>query len=132
MKKLIIFGTGPMFTAAVGGAVLMGADVASAAPDVVGQKYSDAASAIKDSGGTAVVASRVGDRLSESDCIVTNAWEASFVRDGSADGGEVMVSLNCNGDYATATDPGASVQHPLGRDAKAADEEEADEEAPSS
>ncbi|BBY81879.1 hypothetical protein H7I53_09640 [Mycolicibacterium pulveris] len=121
-----------MFVAAMGCAVMVGADVASAEPDVVGQKYSDATTAIKNSGGTAVVASRVGDRLSEDDCIVTNAWEASFVRDGSADSGEVMLSLNCNGDYATATEPGASVQHPLGRDAMAADEEEAAEEAPSS
>ncbi|MDA4106326.1 hypothetical protein [Mycolicibacterium holsaticum] len=130
MKKFVILGSGPVFAAAVGGAVLMGAGVASADddPDVVGKKYSDATKEIKSSGGTAVVASRVGDRLSQSSCIVTNAWDASFLRNGRTDKSEVMVSLNCNGDYATATNPGASIQNPLGREAKSADEAKAQKE----
>ncbi len=128
MKKLILCGTGPVFAAAMGGAVLVGAGVASADPDVVGKKYSDATKSIKSSGGTAVVASRVGDRLSQSSCIVTNAWDASFVRNGRADRSEIMVSLNCNGDFATATNPGTSVQHPLGREAKSAAEAKAEKE----
>ncbi|MGE2688415.1 hypothetical protein [Mycolicibacterium pulveris] len=107
---------------------MSGVGVASADPDVVGKKYSDATKEIKSSGGTAVVASRVGDRLSQGSCIVTNAWDASFLRGGRADRGEIMVSLNCNGDYASATNPGTSLQHPLGREAKAADEAEAQQE----
>lgn len=127
MNKLMVFGTGPLFAAAI----LSGAGIATADddPDVVGKKYSDATKEIKSGGGTAVVASRVGDRLSQSGCIVTNAWDASFVRNGRSDRGEVMVSLNCNGDYATATKPGTSIQHPLGREAKAAADAKAEKAA---
>ncbi len=35
------------------------------------------------------------------------------------------VALNCDGAYATATNPGTSVQDPLGREAKAKADEEA-------
>src|SRR5690606_13486112 len=57
-----------------------GAATAAAVPAVVGQPYADAAQAIEDAGGTPRVASRVGTQLSDDECIVTNAWEASFVR----------------------------------------------------
>ncbi|GAT14832.1 Uncharacterised protein [Mycolicibacterium thermoresistibile] len=103
-----------------------GAATAAAVPAVVGQPYADAAQAIEDAGGTPRVASRVGTQLSDDECIVTNAWEASFVRDAGdefvPDDGEVMVALNCNGARATATDPGASVLSPEGRAAKQAEE----------
>ncbi len=124
MKKLIVVGAGPLVAAS---ALLFGAGTAAAAPDVVGDTYSDAEAAISDSGGTAVVASRFGDKLDEGDCIVTNAYDASFLRDGSDDGGQVNVVLNCSGAYATAKNPGTSVQNPLGREAKkqAESEEEA-------
>lgn len=98
---------------------------ATAAPDVVGQTYSDAASAIEEEGGTAVVAARVGDKLDQGDCIVTNAWDASFLRI-DASGSQVHLALNCAGGYATATNPGASVANPLGRAAKSKAEEEAE------
>ncbi len=111
---------------------LFGSGVAAAAPDVVGQPYSDAASAIEEDGGTAVVAVRTGDKLPQDECIVTSAWDAPFVRDlvyedtafGYAEG-EVMVSLNCAGGHATATNPGASVASPMGRESKAAADEAA-------
>lgn len=100
---------------------------ATAAPDVVGQTYSDAVSAIEEEGGTAVVAARVGDKLDQGDCIVTNAWDASFLRI-DASGSQVHLALNCAGGYATATNPGASVANPLGRAAKSKAEEEAENE----
>ena len=44
--------------------------------------------------------------------------------------GEFILALNCNGEYATATNPGASLASPEGREAKAAaDEAAAAEEA---
>ncbi|MCC9182125.1 MULTISPECIES: hypothetical protein [Mycolicibacterium] len=101
-------------------AALVGAGVAVAAPDVVGQTYSDAATAIEDDGGTPKIAVTVGSKLSQSDCIVTNAWNAPTFEH---TGGVVMVSLNCDGDHATATTPGASVASPAGREAKAAADE---------
>jgi hypothetical protein len=41
---------------------------------------------------------------------------------------EVRLNLNCAGGYATATNPGASVASPAGREAKAAEEAAAAEE----
>lgn len=122
MKKLMAAGAGA--AGAFAALSLIGAGTAAAAPDVVGQKYSDALTAIEDGGGTSKVAVTVGSKLSQDDCIVTNAWDAPFMRDiggefGHADS-EVMVALNCDGDHATATNPGASVASPLGREAKSA------------
>ncbi len=107
---------------------LSSAAVATASPDVVGDTYSDASAEIAAGGGSVVVASRTGSQLAQDDCIVTNAWDASFLRDGSAADGEVMVALNCAGGYATATNPGSSVLSPAGRDALA--EADAAEETP--
>ncbi|OBG99188.1 hypothetical protein A5698_01260 [Mycobacterium sp. E136] len=106
-------------------AVLLGSGIASAAPSVVGMKYSDAQEEIENAGGKAVVASRVGDKLDLGDCIVTNIWDSSFLRIDQADSSEMSVALNCAGEYATATNPGASVADPLGRAAKSKAEEEA-------
>ena len=129
MKKLIVLGAGPAIAAVAASAALFGAGTAVAAPDVVGQTYSDAQAAIEESGGSATVASRIGDKLDEGDCIVTNAWDASFLRIDSAASDQVQVVLNCNGAFATATNPGTSVQNPLGREAKSQAEEEGAAEA---
>jgi hypothetical protein len=128
VKKLIVLGAGPAVAAAAASAVLFGAGTASAAPDVVGQTYSDAQTAIEDDGGSAVIASRFGDKLDEGDCIVTNAYDASFLRNGEDDGGQVNVVLNCDGAYASAKNPGASVASPLGGAAKSEAEKQAAEE----
>ena len=128
MKKLIVLGTGSVFAVAAAASLLFGAGVAAAAPDVVGDKYSDAQEAIKDGGGSAVVASRFGDKLDEGDCIVTNAWDASFLPIDASDDSQVNVALNCSGAYASATNPGTSVQNPLGREAKTEAEQEAAEQ----
>lgn len=118
MKNLVTVGVAVAGGFAV--CALVGAAGANAAPDVVGQTYADASSAISDSGSSAKVANVVGDALSQDDCIVTRAWDAPFVREDVHASGEVMVSLNCNGDHATANHPGASVGSPEGRRAKAA------------
>jgi hypothetical protein len=128
VKKLIVLGTGSAFAVAAASSLFLGAGIASAAPDVVGDKYSDAQEAIEESGGSAVVASRFGDKLDEGDCIVTNAWDASFLRIDASDESQVNVALNCSGAYASATNPGASVQNPLGREAKSEAEKEAAEQ----
>ncbi len=120
MKKLTILAGAAAATAS---AALFGAGIAGAAPDVVGDTYSDASSTIEQSGGTAVVATRTGSGADTGDCIVTNAWDASFVRDGESASGEVMVALNCNGDVASAGKPGNSAASPAGREAKAAQDE---------
>lgn len=118
MKKLTAFGAGAAIAASAAvTTALLGAGVAGADPNLVGYTYSDVAGAIENAGGTAKVAAKVGSQLEEGDCIVTNTWNApSF----DHTGGVIMVSLNCDGDHATAEHPGASVASPAGRQAKAA------------
>ncbi|WP_233213718.1 hypothetical protein [Mycobacterium hubeiense] len=131
MKKLIVFAGGAVVAASASMA-LFGAGVAAAAPDVVGQTYADASAAIEDEGGSPKVAVSVGGTLEQDDCIVTNAWDAPFVRDDDGSFAhaedEVMLALNCAGGFATATKPGASLASTAGREAKAAAEEAAAEE----
>ncbi|HJT95339.1 MAG TPA: hypothetical protein VJ777_25955 [Mycobacterium sp.] len=130
MKNLSIF-AGGAFVVASSSLALFGSGVAAAAPDVIGQPYSDAVSAIEEEGSTAIVAVRTGDKLPQDECIVTNAWDAPYLRPMTDDvyfekaQGEVMVALNCAGGYATATNPGASLLSPAGREAKAAADEAA-------
>ena len=61
-------------------------------PDVVGQPYGDAVSAIEEEGSTPVVASRIGGKLAQDDCIVTNAWDAPFLAE---HGHDYPPSLRC-------------------------------------
>lgn len=110
---------------------LFGAGTASA-DDYVGQTYADASEAMDEEGLDPIVATRVGDKLEDDDCIVVAAWSPPFLRgvgdDFEFSEDEMLVSLNCAGPFATATNPGASVANPLGRDAKKqAEEEEAEE-----
>lgn len=130
MKNLSILAGGGLVVASASVA-LFGSGVAAAAPDVVGQPYSDAAAAIEEEGSTAFIAVTVGGSLPQDECIVTNAWDAPFIRPMTDDvyyeqaQGEVMLALNCAGGYATATNPGASLLSPAGREAKAAADEAA-------
>jgi hypothetical protein len=123
-KLTIILGA----AAATATAALWGAGTAGAAPDVVGDTYSDASTAIEQAGGTSVVATRVGSGADEGECIVTNAWDASFIREGESANGEVMVALNCNSQVASAGESGNSAASPAGREAKAAVDEAASAE----
>jgi hypothetical protein len=108
---------------------LFGTGVA-AADDYAGQTYSDAASAAGENNLSPVVASRVGDKLELSACLVTRSQVAPFsdADDGSHYSGQVQFYLNCNGGYASANNPGASLASPEGREAKAAADEAAAEE----
>lgn len=129
MKKIINALAGTAITGAALSAGLWGAGIAAASPDVSGETYSDASQAVEDDGGKPVVATRVGDTLEQSDCIVTTVSDASFLRDSSPDEDEVLLNLNCAGGYATATNSGPSLASPAGRAAKAkADEAAAEEE----
>lgn len=133
MKKLILIGAGSLGTAAAAMA-LCGTGIASAAPDVVGKTYAEASQAISEDGGTATIATRVGDRLTEDECLVTGAWDAPFYRAVSQGAefaeGEVLVSINCNPGVATSSTPGHSTLSPLGRAAiEQAEEQQAEEQA---
>jgi hypothetical protein len=123
-------------SAAAGAAALMAlfGTATAAANDYVGQTYADASEAMDEEGVDPIVATRTGDKLEQDDCIVTAAWSAPFVRDGGDEfvhsEDEMLVSLNCAGGYASATNPGASLGSSAGREAKeAADEAAAEEQA---
>ena len=123
MKRPIVFVAGSAVAAAAG-VPLFGAGVAAAQPDVVGMQYGDAVSEIQNGGGTAVIASRFGSHPNIDECLVTNAWNAPFLRIDSSSSGQVNVALNCNGGYATAVNPGPSAASPQGKASKAAEEEQ--------
>jgi hypothetical protein len=128
-KQLIVLGAGAVGAMTLS-TMLLGTGVATAA-EYDGQTCADAAAAIEESGGTPIVATRIGSELPEDDCIVVNSQNHSYLRDPLDDvyvlsvTNEVRLNLNCAGGYATATNPGASVVSPAGREAKAAAEEAA-------
>jgi len=125
VKKHIVLGAGAA-VAASASIALFGSGVA-AADDYAGQTYADASSAASEAGQTVVVASRVGDKLSQDECIVTSSSSAPFLHgdDFAHVSDTLLFNLNCNGGYATATNPGASLASPEGREAKAAADEAA-------
>jgi hypothetical protein len=130
VKKSIVLSAGSAVAASALMA-LFGTGVASA-DDYAGQTYADASSAASDAGLTVVVASRVGDQVSQDDCMVTSSQTAPFLHGDEFAHVEdtVMFNLNCNESFASATDPGPSLASPAGREAKAAaDEAAAEEEA---
>jgi len=118
MKRLIVLGAGAVGAMTLS-TVLLGTGVAAAA-EYDGQTYADAAAAIEESGGTPIVATRIGSQLAQDECIVVDSQDHSYLRDPLDDvyvqsvTDEVRLSLNCAGGYATATNPGASVASPAG------------------
>lgn len=99
MKRLI----GYLGAIVAGGIMAIGtASVANAMPDVDGQTYGDAAAVIQASGGTPKVATRVGNKGNDTECVVTNASDNSFIRHNGGrryvvEDAVVLVSLNCTG-----------------------------------
>ena len=117
--------------------VLFGSGVAqaSSAPNVVGQKYSDATSAISGAGLKAVVSTTVGDQKAWPDCLVSNQVSRTVPPPENSSGSptnQVLVSLNCDDGEASATTPGYSAASPEGKAAAAeaaAEKKKADAEA---
>lgn len=106
-------------------AVVFGSGVAHAGsnPDVVGQKYSDAQSAISGAGLTPVVSTTVGDQKAWPDCLVTNTVARTVPAPQNSSGSatkQLLVSLNCDDGLASAKMPGFSAASPEGKAAKAA------------
>jgi hypothetical protein len=129
VRKSIVLSAGSAVAASAMMA-LFGTGVASA-DDYAGQTYADASSAASDAGLDVIVASRVGDKVPQDDCIVTSSQSAPFLHgdDFAHVEDTVQFNLNCNGGYATATTPGPSLASPEGREAKAAAEEAAAEQS---
>ena len=110
---------------AVATALSVGAGVAAAGPgpDVVGQKYSDAESALSAAGFAPVVSTTVGDRQPWPSCVVDSQVSRSVPpqeNSGASATNQMLVSLNCDAAVATATSPGNSLESPQGRAAATA------------
>jgi hypothetical protein len=102
-----------------------GAGIADAksSPNVVGQKYSDASSALSAAGYTPVGSTTVGDRLAWSNCIVYNQRDTAVPPPPNSSGSptnQTLLSLSCDAPVASATSPGNSLGSPQGRAAAAA------------
>ncbi|MDT5133127.1 MAG: hypothetical protein QOE41_2438 [Mycobacterium sp.] len=90
---------------------------ANASPDVSGKSFSEASSALANAGYTVVVGSTVGDKLAQSDCLVTSQQDlvpSSFGRKQyrSVRTNTVVLSLNCYPRPASAPEPGSSASNP--------------------
>jgi hypothetical protein len=100
-----------------------GVAMADSSPDVTGQKYSDAQSALSGAGLTPVVEGTVGDQKAWPDCVVTRTQKRTVQPPPDSSGSattEMLVSLNCDAAIASATTPGNSAASPEGRAAAAA------------
>jgi hypothetical protein len=115
VKKIISLAVGAVGATAVSMATF-GTGVA-AADDYAGQTYADATKALSDASLKGVVASRVGDKLAQDDCIVTHSQKANWIKGDSfaAVTDTVLLYLNCNATVATAATPGNSAGSPEGR-----------------
>ena len=103
---------------------LFGSVVAQAAsqPDVVGQKYSDAASQLSSAGLSVVISTTVGDTVTRPNCIVTRQearTEAPPENTSASPVNQVLISLNCGAPVASATSSGNSLASPEGKAAAA-------------
>jgi hypothetical protein len=103
----------------VAATISVGVGVAAATPDVVGQTYADAAQAIQAEGSKPVIATRIGGRTDEDQCIVTNAWVHTTVTQiyEKPKYDEVRVALNCGAAVASVGTAGPSAASPEGRQA---------------
>ena len=104
---------------------ISGSAVAHAAsqPDVVGQKYSDAAAQLSAAGLSVVVSTTVGDSVTRPNCIVTRQegrTEAPPENTSASPTSQVLISLNCGAPVASAASSGNSLASPEGRAAAAA------------
>ncbi len=104
----------------------VGAGIARA-DDYSGHTYGDVSSALSKAGLKGVVVSRVGDELPEKKCTVTHSQQAAWVKGDHFKpvANTVLLDLNCDADVATAGTPGYSAASPEGRQALAAEKNEA-------
>ena len=96
----------------------LGLGDASANNEYVGQTYASASGSITSNGGTATIATVVGEQLSTDDCIVTGSKKASSLdSSGRSRGYEILLDLNCNQTLAAAGKPGNSAASVKGAEA---------------
>lgn len=111
MRKLIVIAAGLALT-------FVGHGVASAdaLSDVTGKYYGQAKQVLSQAGLTPIVATRVGDQVTEDECVIDRIQHADFVSGtGGPSSNRVFVYLNCYANVASNHDAGYSRQSQLGR-----------------
>jgi hypothetical protein len=100
----------PAVVGALLAVVALGGGMAMAAgPDYSGQTYAKAAEQISSGGGTAVIATVIGEQLATDDCLVTGSKIGSNLdSSGRSRGYQVLLDLNCNQTLAAPGKPGNS------------------------
>ncbi|SBS70778.1 conserved exported hypothetical protein [uncultured Mycobacterium sp.] len=128
MTKFIRLGLGAL---ALGAMSITFGSGAALADDYAGQSYADASSAISSAGNKAVIATSVGDGVSQSDCVVTHSQKAPWLKGDnfSPVTDTVLLYLNCNAKLATPGKAGNSLASPEGQAEKAAEDEQAAKDA---
>ena len=128
MTKLIHLGLGAL---GIGALSLSLGSAVGLADSYAGQSYSDASKAISGAGQKAVIATSVGDGVSQGNCVVTRSQKADWVKGDnfSPVTDTVLLYLNCNSKLATAGKSGNSLASPEGRAEKTAEEEQAAKDA---
>jgi hypothetical protein len=128
MTKLIRIGIGALSLGAM--SITFGSGAAWA-DDYAGKSYADASSAISSAGQKAVIATSVGDGVSQGDCVVTRSQKASWLKGDnfSPVTDTVLLYLNCDAKLAKAGKAGNSLASPEGQAEKAAEDEQAAKDA---
>jgi hypothetical protein len=115
-----------ILAAAAGAAMILfstGVACAQGSPSVSGKKFSEASATLQGAGYTVKVSAVVGDRLPQTDCVVTGQSDSAPPAFGPSqfNAGKdktVLLSLNCNAAVASATDAGNSAASPEGQATK--------------
>lgn len=84
--------------------------------DVTGKYYGQAKDVLSKAGLTPIVATRVGDQVTDDQCVIDHIQNANFLSGtGSPAKNTVYVYLNCYANVASPQQAGYSRQSPLGR-----------------
>lgn len=104
---------------------------AAVADDYAGKTYADAQTALSNAKLKGVIASRVGDAVSQDKCVVTRSEKAPWIKGDkfAVVSDTVLIFLNCNAAVASPTTPGNSAASPEGRAAIAAADKAAQDQA---
>ncbi len=88
----------------------VGGGVASAVDPFAGMRYDKVVASLKSWNGKSEVVAVVGDQLKRDECIVSSSRKEKKT-------GTYLLTLYCDGAYATAGEPGRSMGTPEGRNA---------------
>ena len=116
MRKLIVIGAAVGAAGIASALVGQGVAGADALSDVTGKYYGQAKSVLSQAGLTPIVATRVGDVATDDNCVIDRIQPANFTNGtGKVASSTVYVYLNCYANVASTTQPGYSLQSPLGK-----------------